>query len=67
MTQANGGNGHSSDVNANDIDTYEKIPNENPLTEEQTWLKENLGTGEREIVFETPEQLKDEGDEPKKN
>gem|GEM_PF-6362489 len=57
------GNGQKQDVKADDIDVYEKIPNENPLTEDQAWLKENLGTGEREIVFETPYELKDDSEE----
>lgn len=56
-------NGHSSDVKAEDVDVYEKLPNENPLTEDQNWFKENLGTGEREIVFETPDELEDDSDD----
>jgi hypothetical protein len=43
---------------------YEKIENENPLTEDQRWFKENLGTGEQEIVFETPEVFDSSEDEP---
>ena len=64
MTQPKEGNGHNQDVQADDIDVYEKIENENPLTEDQRWFKENLGTGEREIVFETPEVFDSSEDEP---
>lgn len=67
MTQPKEGNGHNQDVQASDIDTYEKIENENPLTEDQRWFKENLGTGEREIVFETPEAFDSSQDEPQES
>jgi hypothetical protein len=62
MTQS--GNGHNKDVNPNDIDVYEKIPQENPVIEPD-WFKENLGTGEREIIpaEDAPEELKDNDDD----
>ncbi|MBW4642458.1 MAG: hypothetical protein KME23_05515 [Goleter apudmare HA4340-LM2] len=62
MTQS--GNGHNKDVNPNDIDVYEKIPQENLVTDPD-WFKENLGTGEREIIpaEDAPEELRDNDDE----
>ncbi|MEH2384874.1 MAG: hypothetical protein V7K14_03580 [Nostoc sp.] len=63
MSQSKDGNGQKQDAQASEIEVYEKIENENPLTEDQRWFKENLGTGEREIVFETPDELKDSEDE----
>lgn len=58
MTQS--GNGQNKDVNPNNIDVYEKIPQENPVIEPD-WFKENLGTGEREVIpaEDAPEELKD--------
>ncbi|MDM9583130.1 hypothetical protein [Nostoc sp. GT001] len=49
------GNGKKEDVKPSDIDIFEKVENENPLTEDQRWFKENLGTGEREIEVNPPE------------
>jgi hypothetical protein len=57
------GNGKKEDVQASDIDIYERVENENPLTEDQRWFKENLGTGEREIEVNPPE-LDGSQDEP---
>ncbi|MDZ8138846.1 MAG: hypothetical protein RM049_26680 [Nostoc sp. DedQUE04] len=57
------GNGKKEDVKPSDIDIFEKIENENPLTEDQRWFKENLGTGEREIEVNPPE-LDGSQDEP---
>lgn len=57
------GNGKKEDVKPSDIDIFEKVENENPLTEDQRWFKENLGTGEREIEVNPPE-LDGSQDEP---
>lgn len=63
MTQS--GNGQNKDANADDIDVYEKIPQENPAIEPD-WFKQNLGSGGREVVpaEDAPEELKDNEDNP---
>jgi hypothetical protein len=43
------GNGQNKDVDPNNIDVYEKIQQENPVVQPD-WFKENLGTGEREVI-----------------
>ena len=59
MVQSNGSNGNGDrNVNPNDIDVYESIAPEE-------WFKYNLGTGERDIVFDEqlPEELRKEDDQ----
>jgi len=59
------GNGQNKDVNPNNIDVFEKIPQENPAIQPD-WFKENLGTGEREVVSaeDAPDELIDDEDFP---
>ncbi|MBN3949397.1 MAG: hypothetical protein HWQ38_24205 [Nostoc sp. NMS7] len=63
MTQS--GNGQNKDANPNDIDVYEKIPQDNPAREPD-WFKENLATGEREVVpaEDAPKELEENEDNP---
>lgn len=58
MVQSGGNGNGDRDVNPDDIDVYELIAPEE-------WFKYNLGTGEREIVFDEqlPEELQTEDDD----
>lgn len=58
MVQSNGNGNGNRDINPDDIDVYESIAPEE-------WFKYNLGTGERDIVFDEqlPDELRREDDE----
>ena len=58
MVQSNGNGNGNRNVNPDDIDVYESIAPEE-------WFKYNLGTGERDIVFDEqlPDELRREDDE----